>query len=94
MYHSSNQNQPCEPVSVKEWIIANIVMMIPVVNVIMMLVWAFSSNTNPSKANYFKAILLLFVIGIALTFILSLLGLLTLPTDTLSVPTQTTGRPA
>lgn len=41
-------------------------MMIPLVNLIMMFVWAFSSNTNPNKANYFKAALILFVIYLVL----------------------------
>ena len=49
------KNQQAEVVSVQEWVIALVVMFIPIVNVVMMLVWAFGSNTNPSKANFFKA---------------------------------------
>ena len=44
--------------------------MIPMVNLIMMFVWAFSSNTNPNKANYFKAALILFAIVMAIYLVL------------------------
>ena len=46
-------------------------MMIPLVNLIMMFVWAFSSNTNPNKANYFKAALILFTIVMAIYLVLA-----------------------
>ena len=49
------KNQQAKVVSVQEWVIALVVMFLPIVNVVMMLVWAFGSNTNPSKANVFKA---------------------------------------
>ena len=55
-------HQQAPIVSVKEWLITNLIMMIPLVNIVMMLVWAFGSNTNPNKANYFKATLILFAI--------------------------------
>ena len=49
-------------------------MMIPLVNLIMMFVWAFSSNTNPNKANYFKAALILFAIVMAIYLVLAVLA--------------------
>lgn len=49
-------------------------MMIPLVNLIMMFVWAFSSNTNPNKANYFKAALILFVIYLVLAVAVVIFG--------------------
>lgn len=49
-------------------------MMIPLVNLIMMFVWAFSSNTNPNKANYFKAALILFVIYLVLVVAVVIFG--------------------
>lgn len=58
-------------VSVKEWLITNLILMIPLVNIVMMLVWAFSSNTNPNKANYFKATLILFAIVMAIYLVLA-----------------------
>ena len=64
-------HQQAPVVSVKEWLITNLIMMIPLVNLIMMLVWAFSSNTNPNKANYFKAALILFAIVMVIYLVLA-----------------------
>lgn len=64
-------HQQAPVVSVKEWLITNLIMMIPLVNIVMMLVWAFGSNTNPNKANYFKAALILFAILMAIYLVLA-----------------------
>ena len=64
-------HQQAPVVSVKEWLLTNLIMMIPLVNLIMMLVWAFSSNTNPNKANYFKAALILFAIVMVIYLVLA-----------------------
>lgn len=63
-------HQQAPIVSVKEWLITNLIMMIPLVNIVMMLVWAFGSNTNPNKANYFKAALILFAIVMVIYLVL------------------------
>lgn len=44
---------------VKDWIIMTLVLMIPFVGFIMLFVWAFDKSTNPNKANYAKASLLI-----------------------------------
>ena len=38
------------PISIGNWIISLILTMIPIVNIIMLFVWAFSNGTNPTKA--------------------------------------------
>jgi ABC-type multidrug transport system permease subunit len=62
-----------EPVSMGEWLITMLILMIPCVNLVMMFVWAFSSKEKKSKSNYFKAslifaavILVLYIIIIAI----------------------------
>ncbi|QKS46618.1 hypothetical protein HUB94_17620 [Paenibacillus cellulosilyticus] len=55
-----------EVVSVKEWLVSSLIMLIPIVNIIMMFVWAFGGNANPNKANYFKAALLMALIVLVL----------------------------
>ena len=67
-----------EPVSLGEWMITMLVLCIPLVNIIMILVWAFSSGTKPSKANFFKAYLVFVLIGAVLGFIFasSIIGML------------------
>lgn len=64
-------HQQAPIVSVKEWLITNLILMIPMVNIVMMLVWAFGSNTNPNKANYFKAALILFAIVMVIYLVLA-----------------------
>ena len=68
-------HQQAPIVSIKEWLITNLIMMIPLVNIVMMLVWAFGSNTNPNKANYFKATLILFVIYLVLAAAVVIFGI-------------------
>jgi len=46
------------PVSVGEWMITFLLMCIPLVNLILLFVWAFGGGTPPSKANWAKAGLL------------------------------------
>ncbi|MFF2890525.1 hypothetical protein [Paenibacillus sp. NPDC057967] len=56
--HVLQQSQDTAPiVSVKEWMLTMLLMIIPVVNIIMMFVFAFGEG-NPSKQNYFKAALI------------------------------------
>lgn len=64
-------HQQAPIVSIKEWLLTNLIMMIPLVNIVMMLVWAFGSNTNPNKANYFKATLILFAIVMVIYLVLA-----------------------
>ncbi len=56
-------------VSMGEWLITMLIMIIPLVNLIMLFVWAFGSNTPESKANWAKAQLVWMVIGIILVVI-------------------------
>lgn len=57
-----------QPLSVGGWIATMIVLMIPVVNFIMLLVWAFGSG-NKSRKNYCLASLIIAVVMIALIMI-------------------------
>lgn len=62
-------------VTTKEWIITMLILLIPVVNIVMTFVWAFGSNTKPSKANYFKASIIFWLIGIGLYLIIMFTGI-------------------
>ena len=57
-----------QPMSVGDWFITMLITAIPVVGIIMLLIWAFGSNTNENKANWAKASLLWMVIGIIIAF--------------------------
>lgn len=61
-YQSSYQPMPQtdleEPVTIGEWVVTMLIMMVPCLNIIMMFVWAFGSDTKKSKSNYFKVVLI------------------------------------
>jgi len=67
-------NEPnYKPVSVGDWMITYLLMCIPIVNLILLFVWAFGSNTPQSKANWAKASLLWILVAI-IFYIIVFLG--------------------
>ena len=58
-----------EVLTFKDWLITILISSIPVVNLIMFFIWAFSKGENPNKANWAKANLAWMAIGIILTII-------------------------
>ena len=72
-----------EPISMGEWLVTMLLMLIPCVNIVLMFVWAFSSKEKKSKSNYFKAalifaaivrvlyIILIAIFGVAITSMIS-----------------------
>ena len=49
-----NESPQYNPISIGEWVITIIIIAIPIVGFIMLFVWGFGSNTQPSKANWAK----------------------------------------
>ncbi|NWF51274.1 MAG: hypothetical protein HXY49_12120 [Ignavibacteriaceae bacterium] len=66
----SSQSNLSKPVTVGEWVITFIICAIPIVGFIMLFVWAFGSDQNPSKKSWAQASLIMFVIGIILAILL------------------------
>ncbi|MDD2635178.1 MAG: zinc ribbon domain-containing protein [Bacteroidales bacterium] len=66
---AQNYNAPklYPPIKTGEWIGVMIIMMIPIINFIMLLVWAFGTG-NPNKSNWAKATLLIGIITSVLIF--------------------------
>ncbi len=60
-----------EPVSFANWMLTKLVMLIPIVNIIMLFVWAFG-NTKRSKSNYFKATLAWAIIWIVVAALIAI----------------------
>ena len=66
-------NQPMAPImTLKDWILTLLVLLIPCVNIIMMFVWAFSKTENPNKSNFFKAYLIFTAISIVISFVFAI----------------------
>ena len=55
------------------WMLTILLLGIPLVNIIMLFVWAFGDNTNPNKRNYARASLLLAAIVIGIYAIIAVL---------------------
>jgi len=55
-----------DTLTVGDWMIVLLLISIPVVNIIMLFVWALSSDTNETKSNFAKATLMWFVVIIIL----------------------------
>ncbi len=75
-HYQKYQEHLKQPMSVGDWFIAILITAIPLVGLIMLLIWAFGSNTNVNKSNWAKASLLWMVIGIVIAFfIFGVLGI-------------------
>ena len=74
---NQNQYQSCNPypsnnqsiVSIGDWIVTFILMVIPIVNFVMLFVWAFGGNVSESKANWAKARLIFMLIGFVIVIL-------------------------
>lgn len=66
MHIEDNQQFESTPVSVTEWILSLFISSIPLIGTVMLFVWAFGGNTPISKANWAKAMLVLYLIGMVL----------------------------
>lgn len=66
---SMNRDQT---VSVGDWIVSSIITGIPIVGIVMLFVWAFGSDTKPSKKNWARAVLIVAAIGIVIYIVLAL----------------------
>lgn len=58
-------------VSIGAWIVAHIILVIPLVNLIMLIIWAFGSDAVPSKKNWAKAMLIMWIISAILSIVVT-----------------------
>lgn len=65
----TTENNVTPVVSVGDWLITLLIRTIPLVNIIMLFVWAFGSGNNPNKSNWAKAVLIWVAISIVLGII-------------------------
>ena len=74
------------PLTVGDWMLTMLIMMIPCVNIIMVFVWAFGKSENKTKSNFFKAYLIWMVIVTVVSIIISIVFGATLATILSSMP--------
>ena len=56
------------PLDAKEWALTIFISSLPIIGIIMLLVWAFDSNSNIHKKNWAKGTLILWIIGFVIAF--------------------------
>lgn len=64
-----NQNYQHPPVNTGDWFITILIANIPVVGFIMLIVWALEKEGNPSKANWAKAKLIWYLVGLGIVIL-------------------------
>ena len=66
------------PMTIGDWLLTYLLLIIPIVNIVMLFVWGFGSNTNLSKASWAKASLIWFciIMVIYVLFFITTLSLL------------------
>ena len=57
-------------ITTSEWIITKLIMFIPIVNIIMLIIWAFNNKTNINKSNWAKANLIIMIFRVMFYFII------------------------
>ena len=67
-----NETKQYQPVSIGNWMISMIITSIPLVNIIVLFVWAFNKNTHPSKSNWAKATLMFIAIVVVFYLVLAI----------------------
>ncbi len=57
-------------ITTSEWIITKLIMFIPIVNIVMLIIWAFNQKTNINKSNWAKANLIIMIFRVMFYFII------------------------
>jgi ABC-type multidrug transport system permease subunit len=65
-YYNTNLE---EPISIGSWLVTMLIMLIPCVNIVMVFVWAFGSESK-TKGNFFKAYLIMAAIVIVINIVI------------------------
>lgn len=58
-----------------EWLVILLLLGIPFVNLVLLLVWAFGGSTSPSKRNFSRAVLILFLVAVVVWLVSFFAGL-------------------
>ncbi|MAV92673.1 MAG: hypothetical protein CMG01_00680 [Candidatus Marinimicrobia bacterium] len=70
----SNTNKENVPVvSTGEWVASKFLLLVPLVNIIFLLVWAFNKSENKNKSNWAKATLIVYVLRVFIYILIILM---------------------
>jgi len=72
--HSAYSHGPQVPmapvISMGQWVVSLLLMLIPLVNIILLIVWASSSSENPNRKHWAGAQLIFMAVGTGLYFLM------------------------
>jgi hypothetical protein len=71
-YIPKQEHDLYEPIRLGDWLLTILITVIPVLNIIMLAIWAFSYKTHPSKKTWAQANLI--IIGISIGFAILAFG--------------------
>jgi hypothetical protein len=57
---------PYRPMTIGDWVVTKLVLMIPLVGFVMLFVWAFTDDVHPSRKTFCQSALIFLAIGIGL----------------------------
>tara|TARA_B110000438_G_scaffold264462_1_gene277156 strand:- start:382 stop:630 length:249 start_codon:yes stop_codon:yes gene_type:complete len=58
--------------SIGEWLVTKFLMLIPIVNIILLIIWSFNTNENVNKSNWAKATLIVYLVRLGFITIVAL----------------------
>lgn len=62
----SSQEPMASVMTMGQWLVTMLLMMIPIANMVLLIVWAVSKTENPNRSNWAKAQLIMMVVAIVL----------------------------
>lgn len=68
------QEEPAPIMTFGDWLVTLLIMIVPLLNIIMLIIWATDRFTNPSKSNWAKAYLV--IIGIQIIIAMFFIGMM------------------
>ena len=69
---ADNKHNNTKVLSTGEWLITKVLMLIPVINIILLIIWAFNKKENLNKSNWAKATLIVYIIRLCFAVIVVL----------------------
>ena len=70
---SNTNKENVSVVSTGEWVASKFLLLIPIVNIIFLLVWAFNKSENKNKSNWAKATLIVYVLRVFIYILIILM---------------------
>tara|TARA_B000000475_G_C15654910_1_gene307321 strand:- start:129 stop:377 length:249 start_codon:yes stop_codon:yes gene_type:complete len=69
---STNNKDNNRVLTIGEWLVTKFLMLIPVINIILLIIWSFNTKENINKSNWAKATLIVYLIRLGFFTILIL----------------------